>query len=66
MRKVRALINTANLLLELQGYAVLVAVYIYNRSPHTTLKGETLYKVLYNKNLSYNEIKIFSSIIYTK
>ena len=45
MTKVRSLLFQAKLLNYLQGEALLAAVFLYNRTPHSALKGKTPYEM---------------------
>ena len=64
LNKVRALIYTANLPRYLWGEALLASVYIYNRTPHSSLQFKTPFEVKNNQKPILNNIKIFGSICY--
>ena len=66
MAKVRALLLESNAPMYLQGKAVLAIVYIYNRTPYSSLGFKTLYEVTYNIKPNINNIRIQGSIVYYK
>jgi Reverse transcriptase (RNA-dependent DNA polymerase)/gag-polypeptide of LTR copia-type/Integrase core domain/GAG-pre-integrase domain len=66
INKVRCLLFNANLPNYFWGEALLVATYLYNRSPHNKLNYKTPYEAKYNKKPNITNIRTFGSIIYYK
>ena len=64
--KVRAMLEETNLPKDLQGKALLAAIYIYNRTPHSSLGFKSPYEIRFNKKPNYTYLKSFSSITYYK
>ena len=50
----------------LQGKAILATIYIYNKTPYSTLNFKTLYKIKYNEKPNIDNIKIWGLITYYK
>ena len=66
LNKVRCLLNTANLPNYMWGEAVIIATYLYNRTPHSVINYKTPYKLRYNKIPDITYIKTFGSIYFYK
>ena len=64
--KVRAMLIESNAPKYLWGEAILATVYIYNRTPHSTLNFKTPYEIKYNEKPNIDNIKIWGLIIYYK
>jgi transposase InsO family protein len=65
MEKVRAMLYTGNLPRFLWGHAVIVAVYLYNRTPHSSLEGYiTPYEAKTGKKPIVTHLKVFGSLCY--
>jgi hypothetical protein len=64
--KVRALLITSNLALKYWNEALLSAVYLYNRTPHSSYSFRTPYEVRYNKKPDLSNIKTWGSLAYKK
>ena len=60
------MLYTANLNNKFWAMALEAAVYIYNRTPHSSLNFKTPYEVKYSKLPKLNHIKIWGSIVYNK
>ena len=57
---------TAKLSKQFWAEALIAAVYLYNRTPHSALNYKTPYEVRYNKKPKITHIKIWGSIAYNK
>ena len=57
---------TAKLSKQFWAEALIAAVYLYNRTPHSALNYKTPYEVRYNKKPKIAYIKIWGSIAYNK
>ena len=66
LNKVRCLLFNANLPKYLWGEAVLVATYLYNRTPHSKLDYKTPYELKYNQKPNISNIRTFGSIAFYK
>ena len=66
MNKVRCMLYQANLPLYLWGEALLTAVYLYNRTPHSALKHITPYEKKNSKKPNISHIRVFGSIAFYK
>ena len=64
--KVRALLFTSNLARKYQGEALLSAVYLYNRTPHSSYSFRTPYELRYQKKPNLSSIKTFGSLAFKK
>jgi len=65
--KVRALLFATGLPKTLWGEAALAAVYLYNRTPHTSLEGFiTPYEAKYGEQPDISNIRTWGSITYKK
>ena len=64
--KVRALLITSNLALKYWNEALLSAVYLYNRTPHSSYQFRTPYEVRYSKKPDLSNIKTWGSLAYKK
>ena len=60
------MLYTANLNNKFWAMALEAAVYIYNRTSHSSLNFKTSYEVKYSKLLKLNHIKIWGFIVYNK
>ena len=66
MNKVRALLFQAGLPNYLQGEALLAATFLYKRTPHSALKGITLYEKKTSIKPDISFLRVFGSITYYK
>ena len=66
MNKVRALLYQAGLPNYFWGEALLASVFLYNRTPHTALKGVTPYEKKTSVKPDISFIRIFRSITFYK
>ena len=64
LNKVRTLLLTSKAPTYLWGEALLTAVYLYNRTPHSSLGFKTPYELYHGIKPSYNNIKTWGSIVY--
>ena len=65
-RKIRILLNIANIPIPFWAKAAEVAIYLYNITPYSALDFKSPYKARFNKKLLYNNIYIFGSTAYFK
>jgi hypothetical protein len=66
LNKARALLYNANLPQYLWGEAILTAVYLYNRTPHSAISYKTPYEIMYKRKPNISNIYTFGSITYYK
>ena len=66
LRKVRSMIFTSNTPKSLWGEAVLAAVYLYNRTPHSGINHKTPYELKYNEKPDISHIRTWGSICFYK
>ena len=68
LNKARALLFNANLPLYLWGEAILFSVFLYNITPHSSLKFKSPLEIKdnYNINIQDLNIRVFGSIVYYK
>ena len=66
MTKVRALLFQAGLPNYLWGEALETAVFLYNRTPHSTLNGKTPYEIKYGVKPNLSTIRVFGSVTFYK
>ena len=66
MDKVRSLIFNSNTIPSLWGEALLAAVYLYNRTPHSSLNYKTPYELIYKEKPNISNIRVWGSITYYK
>ena len=64
LNKVRALLLEAKMPKYFWGEALEAAIYLYNRTPHSSLNYKSPYEVRYNRSPSLDNIRIFGSIAY--
>ena len=64
--KVRALLTGSNLALKYWNEALLSAVHLYNRTPHSSYAFRTPYEVRFNKKPNLGHIKTWGSLVYKK
>ena len=64
LNKVRALLIGAGLPKYFWGEALEAAVYLYNRTPHSSLNNKSPYEIRYNKPPNLDNIRVFRSIAY--
>jgi hypothetical protein len=64
LNKVRTMLITARLPAEYWAEALLTAAYLYNRSPHSALKGMTPYEARYGTKPDLARIRVFRSKAY--
>ena len=65
LNKVRAMLFTAKLDKRFWAEALIAAVYLYNRTPHTSLNYKTPYEIKYKTKPKINNIKIWGSLAYS-
>ena len=65
-RKARSMIFTSNTPKSLWGEAVLAAVYLYNRTPHSGINHKTPYELKYNQKPDISHIRTWGSICFYK
>ena len=58
LNKIRTMLFTANLQNKFWAMTLEAAVYIYNRTPHSSLNFKTPYEIKYSKLPKLNHIKI--------
>jgi hypothetical protein len=63
---VRSLLSNAQLPKELWGEAAKSAVYVYNRSPHSSLGFKTPFEKRYKSKPDISNIRLFGSLVYHK
>jgi hypothetical protein len=66
MDKTRALLIQANLPKQLWGEAISAAIYLFNRTPNSTLSFKTPFELAFGKKPDISEIRIWGSLIYKK
>jgi len=66
LNKVRALLLTSNLPKLIWGEAMLTAVYLYNRTPSSSIEFKTPYYLKYKEIPNISNIRIFGSLTYYK
>ena len=66
LNKVRSMLFTAKLAKQFWAEALISAVYLYNRTPHSALDYKSPYEVRYNKKPDINNVKIWGSIAYNQ
>ena len=66
MNRVRSLLYNSNTPSYLWGEALLASVYLYNRTPHTSISHKTPYELRYNEKPNISNIKVWGSITYYK
>lgn len=66
LNKVRALLINSNLPKFLWGEAILTAVYLYNRTPNSSIEFKTPYYLKYKEMPNISNIKVFGSLTYYK
>jgi histone deacetylase 1/2 len=64
--KIRALLFTSKLPLKFWDEALLSAVYLYNRTPHSSYSFKTPFELRYKKKPDLSSIKTFGSLTYKK
>ena len=65
-RKIRVLLNMANMPMPFWAEAAEAATYLYNIIPYSALDFKSPYKARFNKKPLYNNIYIFGSTAYFK
>lgn len=60
----RALMFQGNLPISFWGECVLSAVYLINRTPSRLLENKTPYEILFGKEPSFSELRVFGSLCY--
>jgi hypothetical protein len=66
LNKVRALLFNSNLPKFIWGEAMLTAVYLYNRTPNSSIEFKTPYYLKYKQIPNISNIKVFGSLTYYK
>ena len=66
LNKIRAMLFTAKLNKKFWAEALLAAVYIYNRTPHSAINYKTPYELKFNKKSTLQNIRVWGSITYVK
>ncbi|RYE04909.1 MAG: hypothetical protein EOP33_08175, partial [Rickettsiaceae bacterium] len=66
LNKVRALLITSNLPKLIWGEAILAAVYLYNRTPNSSIEFKTPYYLKYREIPNIENIRVFGSLTYYK
>jgi hypothetical protein len=61
---IKEMMNDHNLSMFLWGEAVMIVVYVHNRSPHRILKKMTREEALFGKNPSVEHLRIFGFLVY--
>jgi hypothetical protein len=66
LNKVRSLLLNSNLNKKMWGEALLSAVYLYNRTPHSKLGYKTPHEIKNGELPNIGNIKVFGSLVYFK
>ena len=64
--KVRALLFNSNLAKKYWGEALMASVYLYNRTPNSSINYKTPYELRYNKKPDISNIKTWGSLVFKK
>jgi hypothetical protein len=59
MERVKCMLSHAKLPKSYWGEALMIAIYLINLSPSYPLQGDVPNRVWYNKDVSYNHLKVF-------